>query len=130
LAKINALDARDHADPEHGAAADRVVGVVSGQRADLEERAVGVEREGEPLAHRELSALGEAGVVLGAAARFGFDVQAVDLGQLLEHGGAVFRELGAARVQAGADRRGEQGGLHRVHPLRAPVDRNMARAVT
>jgi hypothetical protein len=105
----HALGARDHADPRDRAAADRIRRVVGGERTDLEERAVGVECERDPLAHGQLAALREPRVVRGAAARLGLVEQPVDLGELLDHRGAVLGEFGCARVERGAQRGREQG---------------------
>ena len=48
-------------------------------------------------------------MVRGPAAGLGLVEQAVDLGELLEHRGAVLGELGRARVERGAERGREQG---------------------
>ena len=45
----------------------------------------------------------------GASAGLGLVEQALDLGELLEHRGAVLGELGRARFERRAQRRGEQG---------------------
>jgi hypothetical protein len=64
------------------------------------------------LAHRQLPAFGQARLAGGAAAGLGLVEQRVDLLQLLEHGGAVLRELRCSDVEAGSEGRGEERRLH------------------
>ena len=108
----HAFDARDDTDAEYGSAADHIVRVVSRERTDFEEGAVGIEGEGDALADGELPSLREAGMGLGAAASFRLVEQSVDLRESLEHDTSVLGKLLGSRVERRLDRGSEQGGLH------------------
>src|SRR5262249_55429769 len=56
VAEDHALGALDHADAQHHAAANVVVGLVAGQRADLHERAVPVEQQRDAFPDEQLAA--------------------------------------------------------------------------
>ncbi len=116
VAHDHALGAGDHPDPDDHPAAEGVVGLVGGQRADLEERAVGVEDVGDPLTDRQLSPGAQAGHALGPATPFGLVEQRLDLGQLLQHVGPVPHELRIAGVEGRPQGRGEERLGHGPRP--------------
>ena len=107
IGEDHALHPRDDPDAEHSAAADRVGRAVCRERADLEEGAVGVQGQGDALAHGQLAALGQALVVVGATAELGLVEEGVDLLELLEHGIPILAELGGAWVESGVQGRSE-----------------------
>ena len=96
-----ALDALDHADAGHHAGADLEVGAVCGQRAQLQERRVGVEQHLDALARGHLAAVVVALDVLLAAAGQRLGVLGVELGELGRH---RLGRLGVGR-RAGIQRR-------------------------
>ena len=111
-----ALDAADRPDPddEPGARGGQVGLVRAGERADLEERGVGVEEQVDALARREPAALVVAVDVLrpaGGEHRRGHLVDARERGQ---HRLAVRRELRRRRVEARAEHgaRRDLGSAH------------------
>src|SRR5262249_27642191 len=101
VAADHALGAVHHADAQHHAAADVVTGLVAGQRADLQERAVRVEEERDALPDEQLAAAPVAlDRPLPAAERRLLE-QAADLAEQAEHALAVRLERLAGRVDAG-----------------------------
>ena len=78
-----------HTDSEQHPATDRVVGIVTGKCADLEERGVRVEDIGDTLADRHLAAASHSGNRSLAAPTFSLYQQLIDHVELFEHVGAV-----------------------------------------
>ena len=100
LADDHALDALDHADARHHAGADRVSRLPhAGERAQLEERGVGVEQQLDALAGGQLAAVVVTLDVLGAAARQRLGVLGVELGELARHHLGGVGERGRAWVE-------------------------------
>ena len=94
-------DALDDADAGDHAGADREVGAPAGHRHQLEERRVAVDQQLDALAGQQLAAGVVAGRVLLAAARRGPGQRGVQLGQPIQHRGAV---VGERRADAGPER--------------------------
>ena len=112
VADDHALGALDHPDAEHHAAADVVVGLVAGQRADLQERAVRIQQQRDALPDEQLAAALVPGDRPLPAAERRLPEQAVDLAEQAEHPAGVGQERLAAGVDGGGqDRRGH--GLSR-----------------
>ena len=110
VADDHALGALDHADAEHHAAADVVVGLVAGQRADLKERAVRIEEQRDALADQQLAAAPVARDGPLPAAERGLPEQPADLAEQAEHPVPV----GLERRVAGVDGGGQYRCGHRL----------------
>ncbi len=97
----------DHdADADEHAAADRRVRHIAGQRADLQERGVGVEQQRDALADRQLAPAPQSFDRLRATAGRRLSEQLFHLRDGLEHAVAVLPEL---------IRRGVEPGLNDLH---------------
>ncbi len=95
----HALDALDDADSGDGARPDREAAAVRRQGRQLEERAVAVDQQLDPLARQQLASGAVALHVLGpASAARGVEV-GVEVGQQREHRLAVGGGLGSAPVE-------------------------------
>ena len=102
VAVDHALDALDDADARDDAAAHVIVGPVRDERLQLEERAVAVEQQLDPLADQQLAALPVALDVLRPAAAARRLQQLLELLKPRAHRLAVERRRGAGRVEAAA----------------------------
>ena len=98
VAHDHALGAADHSDADHHPSAHGVVGPVGGQRADLQERAVGVDHVGDALPDRQLAPRPQSLHRGGPSTGLGLVEQLLDLRELLQHVVAVLAERLAARV--------------------------------
>ena len=103
VAEDHALRARDHADAQHEARADRVVRVPGREWRDLQERAVPIERVRDALAYRQLAAAPQAVHRLRSTAAGHLLEQAVYLLDLLQDVVAVLPELLRTDVDVGSE---------------------------
>ena len=108
VADDDTLHAGDHADADHEATANCVRGVVSGQGADFQERAVGIQHVADAFPDRHLVAGAHAVHGLGAAAGLCLVQQFADDLQVLEHVGPVPGECLGAGVELRRQGRGEE----------------------
>ncbi len=120
VAQDHALGSLDYPDPEDHAAADRVIGLVAGQRAQLKEGRVGIEEQRDALPDRHLAAAAVTFDRTAAPAERRLPQQAVDAGQQVQHLVAVRQEGIVADVDGGGqDRRGHRWDLPLVKPGQA-----------
>ena len=108
VAHDHALGAADHADADHHPAAHGVVGLVGGQRADLQERAVGVDDVGDALPDRQLAPAPQAIHRGRPSAGLGLVEKLLDLRELFQHVVAVLAERLTARVHCRRQRGRQQ----------------------
>ena len=124
-----ALDALDDADADHHAGADREVGAPRGERAQFEERRVGVEEQFDAFAGGQLAARVVPLDVLGAAAGERLGVLGVELGELGRHrlGGAAYASELVSSVDFSAVMTGTQSSwrpaLVRISVVPPPIPR-------
>ncbi len=97
----HAHGALDQADPGDQAAAQGVLGAPPGQRAELQERRVGVHQQVDALAHQQASPLAMSGHVARPAALEQLILGRPHLGQAFEHGGPVGLVIRGAPIDAG-----------------------------
>ena len=114
----HALDAGDHPEARHYAGADGEPGPPGGQRGQLEERAVRVDEQLDPLPGQQLAPVAVPLLVAFPAAGDGQLELLVQLFQHGELGGAVGAEGLAVRLDVGRENR---------HPVRPPCSDRRAR---
>lgn len=106
----HALDALDDPDPGHDAAADPEVAAVADERLQLEERAVAIDQQLDPLAREQLAALAVTGDVLLAPAPTDVVEHAVELVEAGDHRLAVGGEDVRTGIDGGRGHRRSLGG--------------------